>query len=60
MRYLVRLVTPPGGVVLDPFVGSGTTMLACLDEGFLGVGIDLDTEDEYLKIAIQRIKEHRS
>jgi DNA modification methylase len=34
MRYLVRLVTPPNGVVLDPFAGSGTTGLACQMEGF--------------------------
>lgn len=34
MRYLVRLVTPPGGTVLDPFGGSGTTAIACLIEGF--------------------------
>jgi len=42
MRYLVRLVTPPGGTVLDPFMGSGSTGLACVAEGFSFVGIDLD------------------
>src|SRR5579875_1982025 len=40
MRYLVRLVTPPGGLVLDPFLGSGTTILAALDEGMRGIGIE--------------------
>lgn len=42
MRYLTRLVTPPGGLVLDPFVGSGPTLVACWHEGFRGVGIDKD------------------
>lgn len=40
MRWLVRLVTPPGGVVLDPFAGSGTTGMACLAEGFDAVLIE--------------------
>lgn len=42
MQWLVRLVTPPGGTVLDPFVGSGTTLLAAEAEGFSGVGIEAD------------------
>jgi len=53
MRYLCRLVTPPGGVVLDPFMGSGTTGKAAVLEGFRFVGIDR-TED-YLPIARARI-----
>jgi DNA modification methylase len=53
MRYLVRLVTPPGGLVLDPFMGSGTTGLACADEGFSFIGIEM--EDEYIEIARRRI-----
>lgn len=40
MRWLVRLVTPPGGTVLDPFAGSGTTLEACLIEGFTAAGIE--------------------
>ena len=44
MRYLVRLVTPPGGVVLDPFLGSGTTAVAAILEGFDWVGCEM-TED---------------
>jgi len=53
MRYLVRLVTPPGGVVLDPFMGSGSTGKACVLEGFGFVGIE--REPEYMAIAQARI-----
>ena len=42
MRYLVRLVTPPGGTVLDPFAGSGTTLQAAVEEGFRVIGIEQD------------------
>ena len=56
MRYLIRLVVPPGGTVLDPFSGSGSTGLAALDEGAKYIGIDLDPE--YNEIARARI-EHR-
>jgi site-specific DNA-methyltransferase (adenine-specific) len=48
MRWLVRLVTPPGGTVLDPFAGSGTTMVAAITEGFHPVGIEMT--DDYLPI----------
>lgn len=44
MRYLCRLVTPPGGLVLDPFAGTGTTGLAAREEGFRFVGIERDAE----------------
>ncbi len=54
MQYLVKLVTPKGGKVLDPFMGSGSTGKACMLEGFDFVGIDLDPE--YCKIAEARIK----
>jgi len=53
MRYLVRLVTPPGGVVLDPFCGSGSTGRGAILEGMSFIGIDLDAE--YLEIARRRI-----
>ena len=53
MRYIVRLVTPPGGLVLDPFMGSGSTGKAAVLEGFRFVGID--TESEYVDIARRRI-----
>lgn len=55
MRYLCRLVTPAGGVVLDPFMGSGSTGKAALLEGFKFIGID--REAEYVAIARQRLKE---
>ena len=55
MRYLCRLVTPPGGVVLDMFVGSGSTLIAAHEEGFDGIGIDNDPE--YCEIARARIRE---
>ena len=53
MRWLVRLITPPGGVVLDPFCGSGSTGVACVEEGFEFVGIEQSSE--YVKIAEDRI-----
>ena len=53
MRYLCRLVTPPGGVVLDPFMGSGSTGKAAQKEGFEFIGIE--REPEYVEIARQRI-----
>jgi DNA modification methylase len=54
MRYLCRLVTPPGGVVLDPFMGSGSTGKAAMLEGFKFIGCELSPE--YLKIAKSRIE----
>jgi site-specific DNA-methyltransferase (adenine-specific) len=53
MRHLVRLVTPPGGTVLDPFLGSGTTGLAAEMEGFAWIGIE--KEAEYVAIAEARL-----
>jgi DNA modification methylase len=53
MRYLCRLVTQPGGVVLDPFMGSGSTGKAAVLEGFQFIGIERDAE--YLEIAKARI-----
>lgn len=54
MRYLVRLVTPPGGLVLDPYCGSGTTLVAAIREGMDYIGIDKDPEGTYLPIANAR------
>lgn len=54
MRYLCRLVTPPGGTILDPFMGSGSTGKAAVLEGFNFVGIDLDPA--YVEIAKKRVE----
>jgi len=54
MRYLVRLITPPNGVVLDPFMGSGSTGKAAVLENFGFIGIDQSAD--YLEIATARIK----
>jgi site-specific DNA-methyltransferase (adenine-specific) len=56
MRYLARLITPPGGTVLDPFMGSGSTGCAAVREGFDFVGIDITPE--YVAIAQKRIDYH--
>ena len=54
MRYLCRLVTPPSGIVLDPFMGSGSTGKGAILEGFDFIGIE--REEEYCKIAERRIE----
>lgn len=53
MRHLIRLVTPPGGTVLDPFLGSGTTAVAAEMEGFDWIGIERDPA--YVEIARARL-----
>ncbi|WP_107760853.1 site-specific DNA-methyltransferase [Dickeya sp. Secpp 1600] len=53
MRYLCRLITPPGGTVLDPFMGSGSTGKAAVMEGFCFIGIERETD--YVNIARRRI-----
>ncbi|WP_283206922.1 site-specific DNA-methyltransferase [Methylorubrum podarium] len=53
MRYLVRLVTPPGGTVLDPFLGSGSTGKAAVEEGFGIVGCEL--MPDYVQISRLRL-----
>jgi site-specific DNA-methyltransferase (adenine-specific) len=53
LRYLVRLVTPPGGTVLDPFAGSGTTGQAALEEGFAPILIE--REEEYVRDIERRL-----
>ena len=57
MRWLVRLVTPPGGTVLEPFAGSGTTAEACIIEGFDCIAIE--READYLPLIRQRIDRRR-
>jgi site-specific DNA-methyltransferase (adenine-specific) len=53
MAYLLRLVTPAGGVALDPFMGSGSTGKAAMREGFKFVGCEID--EQYAAIARARI-----
>jgi site-specific DNA-methyltransferase (adenine-specific) len=55
MRWLVRLVTPPGGVVLDPFAGSGSTLVAARAEGVRCIGIE--REEEYAEIVAARLSQ---
>ena len=54
MRYLCRLITPPNGIVLDPFMGSGSTGKGAILEGFDFIGMELDPE--YIEIAKARIE----
>ena len=54
MRWLCRLITPEGGTVLDPFMGSGSTGCAALMEEFSFIGIE--QEPEYLALARDRIR----
>ena len=54
MRWLVRLITPPGGLVLDPFMGSGSTGKAALLDGFDFIGVDLDPK--HVAIAEARLR----
>jgi hypothetical protein len=58
MSYLVRLVTPPNGIVLDPFMGSGSTGIAAQLEGFRFCGMEMD--EDYFKIASARIENFES
>jgi hypothetical protein len=55
MRYLCRLITPPGGLVLDPFTGSGSTGRGAVLEGFRFIGMELDAE--HVEEAKRRILE---
>lgn len=54
MAHLCQLVTPPGGLVLDPFMGSGSTGKAAIREGFRFIGID--ENPDYVAIARRRIE----
>ena len=55
MNYLIKLITPPGGIVLDPFMGSGSTGIAAIEGGWNFMGIE--REEEYFEIAEQRLQE---
>ena len=56
MEYLIKMITPKGGIVLDPFMGSGSTGCGAVKNGFDFIGIDLTPE--YLEIAEKRIKRY--
>jgi site-specific DNA-methyltransferase (adenine-specific) len=56
MSYLCRLITPKGGVVLDPFMGSGSTGISALLEGFNFIGMEMD--EDYFNIAETRINNY--
>ncbi len=58
MRYLCEMITPPGGRVLDPFMGSGTTGVACLEKNFSFTGIEQDKA--YFSIAQRRLEESKN
>ena len=54
MRWLVRLVTPLGGLILEPFAGSGTTVEAAIIEGFRCIAIE--READYLPLILKRVR----
>jgi site-specific DNA-methyltransferase (adenine-specific) len=54
MKYLIKLVTPPNGIVLDPFNGSGSTGMAAVELGYEYIGCELDPN--YVEIAKKRIE----
>jgi site-specific DNA-methyltransferase (adenine-specific) len=54
MKYLIKLITPPGGIVLDPFNGSGSTGCAAVELGFDYIGCELDPK--YVEISEKRIE----
>ena len=57
MKYLIKLVTPPGGVVFDPFAGSGTTLVGAEEMGFGYVGIEKEKEHvEIINLRLARSK----
>jgi site-specific DNA-methyltransferase (adenine-specific) len=58
MKYLIKLITPPGGTVLDPFNGSGTTGMAAVELGFNYIGCELDPA--YVEISEKRIEAWRN
>ena len=55
MRWLIRLTCPQGGIILDPFMGSGTTLIAARDEFVRAVGIEQDAE--FCEIAEARLRQ---
>ena len=54
MEWLVELITPPNGVVLDPFAGTGTTLQAATNKGFHSIGIEADAD--YIQLINKRLE----
>ena len=54
MEYLIKMITPKGGIVLDPFTGSGSTLVAAKKNGYKYIGCEID--QEYIKISEARLK----
>ena len=54
MEWLVTLITPPGGLALDPFAGSGTTLQAARDKGFRAIGVEQDAD--YIQLIHARLE----
>lgn len=54
MEWLVALITPPGGLVLDPFAGTGTTLQAARDKGFRAIGVEQDPD--YIRLIETRLE----
>jgi DNA modification methylase len=54
MCYLAKIITPPNGTILDPFMGSGTTGMAAIKDNFKFIGIEKD--ESYFQIAKQRLE----
>jgi DNA modification methylase len=55
MQWLVRLITPPGGLVLDPFAGSGTTLAAAVAEGMRAIGVE--RHQPYADLTVARLEQ---
>ena len=55
MEWLVTLITPPNGTILDPFAGSGTTLQAARNKGFNAIGVE--AEKDYIELINQRLNE---
>ena len=54
MEWLVELITPEGGTILDPFAGTGTTLQAAVNKGFNPIGIEADTD--YIQLINKRME----